>query len=240
MKAQKTNNLRLYIGIILGVVMILLFTMPIFRVQAIEVSANHYYTSDEIIEASGIKIGQHIFDLNEMNATKSLEQLPYISQVHIMRKLPNKVILNVEEKAPYVYVKFKGNHLCLNRQGKVIEQSQEKYHAIPTVKGIYFNSFKKDETLPILNQDSWFVLQEIMESLEKYDYVTKIKEIDITDLDEIYLYIDRLNVIMGKIEDFDEKLEVLIQAYEIKGYSVGKLDISTWSKTGSATLKPIS
>lgn len=239
MSTPKKNKMSLYIGIGIGVVIILLFTMPIFRVQTIEVTNNRYYSKSEIIETSGIQKGQHIFDLSASTAKQQLSKLPYIAQVHISRKFPNKVKINVVEKAPYVYTKFKGNYLCLNEQGQVIEQSQEKYHPVPTVSGLYFERFKVGETLPILNQDNWFILQEIMEILTKYDYITKVKEVDVTNIEEIHLYIDKLDVIMGDIGEFNKKIEVLIQTYEVKGYSVGKLDISTWPKTGSATLRPI-
>ena len=70
------------------------------------------------------------------------------------------------------------------------------------------------ETLPILNEDHWFVAQEVMEKLMKYDYATKINEIDVHNMEEIHLYVDKLDVIMGDIGDFDKKIMVLIQTYE--------------------------
>ena len=78
-----------------------------------------------------------------------------------------------------------------------------------------------------------------MTELIKYDYVDKVKEIDVHNIEEIHLYVDKLDVIMGDIGDFDKKLEVLIQTYEVKGYSMGELDISRWAKTKQATLKRI-
>ena len=228
----------MYIGIIVGIVSILLFMMPICYVQSVEVSNNKYYTDEEIIEASGIE-NKHLLDLAYFSAKNRLLDLAYIGKVNIHYKFPGKIVIDVVEKAPFAYVKFKGDFLCLNEQGQVIEQSQEKYHEIPVIDGLKFESFTVSETLPILNQDDWFVAQEVMTELIKYNYVDKVIEMDVHNIEEIHLYVDKLDVIMGDIGDFDKKIEVLIQVYEVEGYSMGELDISGWTKTGDATLRRI-
>ncbi|MBP3887973.1 MAG: FtsQ-type POTRA domain-containing protein [Cellulosilyticum sp.] len=232
---QKKNKKKIYIGIIIGIVIILVFMMPIFYVQDIEVVNNKYYTEEEIVETSGLA-NKHMLDLSYFSAKDKLLDLTYVGKVNINYRFPGKVIIDIVEKAPYVYVKFKGNYLCLNEQGQVIEQSQEKYHELPVIDGMKFESFTVSETLPILNQDNWFVAQEIMTKLTKYDYVEKITEIDVHNIEEIHLYVDKLDVIMGDIGDFDKKIEVLIQIYEEQGFSMGELTIDPSSKECLATL----
>lgn len=235
---QKKNKKKINIGIMAGIVIILMFMMPICYVQSIEVLNNKYYSKEEIIEESGLA-NKHLLDLSYFSAKERLLDLTYIGKVDINYSFPGKIVIDVVEKAPYAYVKFRGNYLCLNEQGQVIEQSQEKYHEIPIVDGLKFESFTVTETLPILNQDNWFIAQQVMTELIKYDYVDKIIEIDVHNIEEIHLYVDRLDVIMGDIGDFDKKIEVLIQVYEVKGFSIGELDISGYTKTGDATLRRI-
>lgn len=228
-----------YIGIIIGILVLLFFMMPICYIQNIEVKNNKYYSVEEIIEASGID-KRHLLDLAYFNATDKLMALPYIAKVNIKYQFPGKVIIDVVEKAPFAYVQFKGTYLCLNEQGQVIEQSQEKHHELPTIDGLKFNSFKNEETLPILNQDNWLTAVEVLKSLEKYHYVDKVNEIDIHNIEEIHLYVDKLDVIMGGIGDFDKKIEVLIQIYDVNGFAMGKLNIHPNGKGEIvATLTPI-
>ncbi|MBE6022700.1 MAG: FtsQ-type POTRA domain-containing protein [Cellulosilyticum sp.] len=236
--AQKKNKKKVYIGIIGGIAIMLMFMMPICYVQSIEVTNNRYYSEDEIIKVSGIE-KKHLLDLAYLSSQDRLLELPYIANAELSYKFPGKIVIDLVEKAPYVYVKFKGNYLCLNEQGQVIEQSQEKYHEIPVVDGLKFEKFTLEETLPILNEEHWFVAQEVMTELIKCEYVDKIKEIDVHNIEEIHLYVDKLDVIMGDIGDFDKKIEVLIQAYEVKGFAMGELDISRFIKTGNATLRQI-
>ena len=238
MNGQKKNKKKVYIGIIIATVVVLMFMMPICYVQSIEVNHNRYYSEEEIIEVSGIE-KKHLLDLAYLSAKERLLDLPYIAKVNINYRFPGKIMIDLVEKAPYVYVKFKGNYLCLNEQGQVIEQSQEKYHEIPVIEGLKFERFTLEETLPILNQEHWFVAQDIMTELIKYDYADKIKEIDVHNIEEIHLYVDKLDVIMGDIGDFDKKIEVLIQVYDVNKYSMGELDISKFAETGDATLRRI-
>lgn len=235
---QKIKTKRKYKIIGAGIVIALLFMMPVCYVQSIEVRNNFFYTSEEIIETAGME-KKHILDLNYFTAKNRLLQLSYISDVKMSYQFPGKVIIEIMEKVPYAYVKFKGNFLCINEQGQVIEQSQAKYHDIPIISGIKFKAYKVGEALPILNEDHWFVAQEVMEKLMKYDYGNKINEIDVHNIDEIHLYVDKLDVIMGGIGDFDKKMVFLIQTYEGNeiNLSVGELDISGLNKTGYATLR---
>lgn len=234
-----TKKTKRYIGIIIGILVLLFFMMPICYIQNIEVKNNKYYSAEEIIEASGIE-KKHLLDLAYFDAKDKLMSLPYIASVNIKYQFPGKVIIDLVEKAPFAYVKFKGTYLCLNEQGQVIEQSQEKRHDLPVIDGLKFNSFKKAETLPILNQDNWLTAVEVLKSLEKYQYADKINEIDVHNIEEIHLYVDKLDVIMGGIGDFDKKIEVLIQVYEVNGFTMGELSIHPDGKGEVvATLTPI-
>ena len=50
-----------------------------FRVDTIEVTGTERYTEKDVIEASGIQLGDNLFLLNKYEAARSIaEQLPYI------------------------------------------------------------------------------------------------------------------------------------------------------------------
>lgn len=230
----KQKKKMIYIGIIVGICILLLFMMPICYVQSIQIEHNRYYSDEEITATSGLE-RKHLLDIAVFSAKRKLLELPYISSATIKYEFPGKIIISVVEKAPYVYVMFKGTYLCLNEQGQVIEQSQEKYHELPVIEGIKFESFKVDEILPILNEEHWFAAQEAMTAIIRNNYVHKIKEIDVHNMEEIHLYVDKLDVIMGDIGDFDKKIVGLIQIYEGEGFSVGQLDLSDWVKAECGT-----
>lgn len=234
MLGGKRKKKMTYIGIIAGICILLLFMMPICYVQSIQVEHNRYYSDEEIIAVCGLE-RKHLLDIAVFSVKRKLLELPYISSATIKYEFPGKIVISVAEKAPYVYVMFKGTYLCLNERGQVIEQSQEKYHELPVIEGIKFESFKVGDTLPFLNEEYWFVAQEAMSAIIRNNYVHKINQIDVHNMEEIHLYVDKLDVIMGDIGDFDKKIVGLTQIYEGEGFSVGQLDLSNWVKNERGT-----
>ena len=109
--------------------------------------------------------------------------------------------------------------------------------AIPVVDGLSFSEFKIGEMLGIQNDDAFLAVRDMINVLKEYEYVDKVKEIDVYNLEEIHLYVDNLDVIMGEIGDFDKKLQWLIATHET--YDMGILDLSQVVKSGQASLRPI-
>ncbi len=235
-RKQQKKKTKLYIGIIVGIVLLLLFMMPVFYVNKIEIKNNHYYTQEDIIETIGIQ-NNHFFDLSFKKAKSKLLELPYIQDVKISYRFPGKLEINIVEKSPYAYVNFSGNYICLNKNAQVIEQSAKKYHELPVISGLKFESFKIGEVLPIQNEEQWLCATDVLRYLEKHKFIDKVSKIDVYNLEEIHLYVDKLDVIMGDIGDFDKKIEVLIKIHE--EYNMGVLDFRSYAKRGEVLLKPI-
>ena len=125
--------------------------MPIFYVNQIEVKNNHFYTQEDIIQTSGVQ-KNNFFDLSFKKVRANLLELPYIQDVTISYSFPGKLEISVVEKSPYAYVNFSGNYICLNENAQVREQSPKKYHELPVIEGLKFESFKVGEVLPIQNE----------------------------------------------------------------------------------------
>lgn len=236
MKKEQKINKKLYIGIIIGMILILFFMMPVFYINHVQVKNNHFYTTEEIIETADVE-KKHFFDLSFSQVKEQLLALPYIKEVKIRYIFPGKLEIDIVEKSPFTYVEFSGNYICLNENAQVIEQSPKKYHNIPVIQGLKFDSFKTGEVLPIQNDEQWFCATEIIRYLQKHEYVEEVSKIDVYNLQQIHLYVDKLDVIMGDIGDFDKKIEALIKIHA--EYNMGILDLSTFAKRGEAFLKPI-
>lgn len=221
---------------IIGLILIALLSLPVWKIQQITVNNNGYYSKEEIIETSGLK-DRNLLDLSFNGAKKALKTLPYIQDVDITYHFPGNVIVDVVENAPFMYVPFSGSYLCLNEQGQVIEQTSSLNAKVPIVDGLSFSEFKIGEMLGIQNDDAFLAVKDMITILREYEYEDKIKEIDVYNLEEIHLYVDNLDVIMGEIGDFDKKLQWLIATHET--YDMGILDLSQVVKSGQASLRPI-
>jgi len=67
-----------------------------FRVNKIVVSGQERYTAEQIQEASKVQIGDNLFMLNRHDlAGRIVEKLPYIETLHINRKFPSTLVIEV-------------------------------------------------------------------------------------------------------------------------------------------------
>lgn len=209
--------------------------LPIWQLTYITVEKNKWYDAEEIIKVSSAQ-DKHVLSVSFKEIKNNLQQLPYVKEADVRYIFPNRMIISLTEREPLGYVPFMGTYLCLDEQGQVIEQTSKKEVSLPIIKGLNFREFKIGETLPIENDDYLLCSLQIIKTLKKYEYEKEVKAIDMYNLDEIHLYVDNLDVIIGNIGDFDKKLQWLIQAHGI--YDMGVLDLSN-IKNGQAILSPI-
>ena len=72
-----------------------------FRVDAIVITGAERYTEQEILDATGVEIGDNLYLLLNKNdvASRMMADLPYLKSVRINRKLPDTLLIEVEECA---------------------------------------------------------------------------------------------------------------------------------------------
>ncbi|MEA4934850.1 MAG: FtsQ-type POTRA domain-containing protein [Lawsonibacter sp.] len=69
-----------------------------FQVETVVVSGNSRYTQEEVIQATGIQIGDNLFRMNKYQIAKQvLQALPYVEEVMIRRSLPSTILITVSE-----------------------------------------------------------------------------------------------------------------------------------------------
>ena len=69
-----------------------------FQVEQIEVSGNQRYSQEEIIAATGIVAGDNLFRMNKFAIQDHVkEEMPYIEDILIRRKLPSTITVAVTE-----------------------------------------------------------------------------------------------------------------------------------------------
>ena len=94
-----------------------------FRVNEIVVVGETRYSETEIIAATGVELGENLFQLNKFDmAHKVLTQLPYVDEITISRKLPDTLVLKVTESTPLAVLESGGNWWLLDVRGKLLEQ----------------------------------------------------------------------------------------------------------------------
>ena len=238
MRTHKTTQLKkwLYSIGIMSLLIITVIFLPVWHIQDIEVTGNYYYSKDEILQTGGFQVPMHPLSMNKKQALKKFSSLTFIDDISIDYHFPNSLTIEIVENELLGYVSFHDSFLCIDKEGRVLEQSKDKRFKLPIIEGLELESFLVGEKLGAKNDEKIKALTEMMSVLSKYDFSEKVDSIDISNLEEIHLYVDKLNVIIGNIRDFDKKIKWLIKVNV--NYSMGILDLS-YIQHGQAVLTPL-
>ncbi len=223
------------IGLVL-LILLTLFILPIWSVQTIDIVGNVQYETQTLLDTIGFKEGRHILSYNKKKIVQQIEELLYVEQAAVAYTFPNHIQLSIQERRPIAYTRFLDTYLCIDEWGYVIEQNTERRLQLPTIEGLKFESFVLGEALQVENSQQMGIVRELVKSLNKYSFTEYVDTIDVSNIQQIHLYVDKLNVIIGTIKDFDEKVQYLIEVH--KHYVMGILDLSM-IEDGQAVLKPV-
>lgn len=252
--------------LILCVGAVLMFTV-FFHISDFEVKGNSRYTAQEIIEASGIAKGENLFLCKtEQAAGQMAEKLPYVESVTIKRKLPDKLVVTVQEAQLRLAVQQGNSYLIMTGSGKVLEIGATKLpEGAALLKGVEVKSASpgKQVSFPPKVQESTQAAQETVsaqqqesgQSREKtvLDHLlqaaqeaglSEITLIDLSDLEDIRVtYQGRMELLLGDDGQLAQKmklgLEVIAREEESNPDKKGSINLTIPKKAFfSETVEP--
>lgn len=155
---------------------------PLFNVSQIQVINNEKINSDTIISLSEIKIGENIYKTSSKQIEKNIKQNAYIESAKIKRKLPNKILVEVEERKASFMLEYANSYAYINNQGYILEISNEKLE-LPIIAG-YTTSQDEIKTGNRINTEDlekMAVVLKIVESANSIEIGNLITKINIHD-----------------------------------------------------------
>lgn len=107
---------------------------PLFNIKQIEVIGNQKITTEAIISLSKIQMEENIYKNSSSKIKQNIKQEPYIEDVIIKRKLPNKIEINIKERVATYMLEYANSYAYINNQGYILEISENKLD-IPIIMG---------------------------------------------------------------------------------------------------------
>ncbi|ONI45869.1 hypothetical protein AN640_04070 [Candidatus Epulonipiscium fishelsonii] len=215
---------------------LLVLVLPVWNIENINIEGNNYYTDDDIKIILDLNKTTHILTLSQSDVKNIKKKLPFIKKIYLDKILPNTINLNIIERTPLGYIPFSGGYIILDEEGYVLAHHEQKIEKLPIIEGIKINKFLVGEKLIPAEDEEFIVLKDILNTLKKYNLQEEVTTINVSDTEQIHLYINSLDVIIGDIKGFEQKVRWLIGIYDT--YTIGVLDLSM-IENGSAILKPL-
>lgn len=189
-----------------------------FKVQTIEVTGNHRYTAEEIIAVSGIQLEDNLYTMNKFDIrSQVLRELPYIQDMTIRRRLPDTIVITVEESPAVAAVSDGEQWWLINDVGKLLEPAEtpggvmEVRGLVPLVPNVG-GRLAVDEEQKLQYQ----ALLDIIAQLEAHGLLARINWMDLTSNTMVTMEMDdgRFRVEVPLVCDFGQKFRLWAGALE--------------------------
>src|SRR6266511_2702543 len=131
-RPSRRARLRRLVGIIVTVAVIpaavvagghWLLTTPRFAVTSVEVRGASRTSPEQILAVAAIPRGTNIFRLDTVGVTGRVESLPAVRRADVVRELPDRVVISVEERRPFTLV-HGGRLHWMDEEGRLLGASR--------------------------------------------------------------------------------------------------------------------
>lgn len=232
-----THPRALKIAILLLVLMILVPTVlgRLFAVSSIEVQGNSYCTTEEVIAASGIKLGDSLFSISSGNVKAGINNHRYLEYVGLWKRFfPPSVVLTVSERAPLAKLSWMGLLILIGDNGIVLEQTAQIDHAVhvPEVKGMTIRYVTLGEEIVYDVAGQGEAISGLLQELERQGFLGQVAEINVSSPDSLVLLTEGgMQILLGDGTNLGAKVaiardilpQIRAQETEMNSY----LDVST-------------
>ncbi|MBQ8808270.1 MAG: FtsQ-type POTRA domain-containing protein [Clostridia bacterium] len=249
-RRQKKQLAFLSLLLLVASILAVMLLTPGFDIKEIKVRGNSVLKEDEIIRASGIVKGVNIFGVSLSEAKDNIKSMGYIENVKIKRSLPSTVEITVEEEVGVACLHAEAGYAIITAKGKCVEivdinsptkkkdkdkNASKKVSApkLPVIKGLKNVKYKVGS---IITADDELQLEELFISLHafsKHGYVFDMKEIDVSNIENIYFTYkhEEVNVRLGNTENIDHKMEVFRSILAQIANPAGLIDLERQTHT---------
>ncbi|MCR5654998.1 MAG: FtsQ-type POTRA domain-containing protein [Lachnospiraceae bacterium] len=209
-----------------------------FHVDEVEVNGNHHYTEQEIKD---MVLKGNVLDnsllLNVKYANKSIENIPFIERMDVEVLGPGQIRIMVYEKTLAGCVTYLGKYFYFDREGIVVETSDELTEGVAEITGLHYNAVRLYEPLPVGDESVFAEILNLTQLLEKYELVAD--KIYFNGEMEVTLYFGNARVLLGDSRSLDEKVMQLSAMIDsIRGKN-GELNMTQFNEsTTSLTFEP--
>ena len=205
-----------------------------FKITDISVVGNSLYSASDIIKETSLKVGENMFAFDKFSIIKKIKKkFPFIKDIQIDRKLPDKIVITTEEYQSAGYIEENGVFWLISSDGKLlkngkIQDGDTQISECAQIVGITLENPVVGEILEISEKDKKKPLIDILQSIEKSAILKKVSKIDVSKLYRItMLYDGRFTVKLGSSEDIDKKIGFLsVVEQQLLPTDIGTIDVS--------------
>ncbi|MFI3175958.1 MAG: cell division protein FtsQ/DivIB [Eubacteriales bacterium] len=233
------HTVPIVIGVTCLVVMGVLFIKEYYTIENVLIEGNTQHTQEQIKEIvmDGF-LGDNSIYLNLKYRNKEVEDIPFVEMMDVDIISHNTIKIIVYEKSLAGYIEYLGHYLYFDRDGIVVESSNQTTQSIPQVTGLDIAHVALYEPLPVINSDIFQQILNVTQMLEKYEITTDRIHFDSSY--DMTLYFTDAKVKLGSSDNLEYKimqLKGILPEIEDKKGTLNLENLTEDSKTISFQLE---
>lgn len=199
---RKKIIIRTLIGIVFFCIGIVLALTLFFNINKIVVSGDKVYSDKEIIDASGVNMGDNLIFLSKTALNEEISsELAYVGSAKIKRRLPSTLEIIITKTEAYMAVARDGYYILLDRNGKVLEKDLETVGENIILANLgEISSIEVGEIISLKSEKVFAKLNDVISECDNVG-ITEITSVDLSDIYNIKLvYQGRITLELGETD----------------------------------------
>ncbi len=196
-----------------------------FRVESsdnIEITGLQNVPRGQVMEVMGGDIGRNIFFVPLAQRKAQLEQIPWVESASVMRFVPNRLRVQLHERAPIAFARVGSRILLIDAAGTLMELPGKKKYSFPVILGM--NSGEPLSTRAARMK----IYSDLVSQLDSGGarYTQDLSEVDLSDPEDVKVlannpegdvlvhlgsanYLERYKVYVGHVKEWRQQFDKL-------------------------------
>lgn len=215
---RKKKNTALFVKIFgnLMIVLVMLIAVGValyygFLLSDIVVMGDDAFTSEYIVDLSGLKMGTHMLFVDLDEAKANISENPYLQVESVTYIFPSRVRIIVSERKEVAGIVGLDSTVIIDKNGYVLSMTAgTDISDLIQVTGVSMTGYELGQRLGEGNDFSTATLVQIIAVLEQYSLTSSIKSIDLTTPLAITMTATNgLKIHVGQATGLESKMDVL-------------------------------
>ncbi len=202
---RKPHRLWLFMTLVMLIAGVVVLSV---NVRQVTVTGNSRYTQEEIVNL----LFQNKLDWNSAylfwkEKTREHIQIPFVEDYRVDFLTPFDVEILLHEKSVVGYVAYMGSYMYFDKDGIIVESTDQQLEGIPCVSGLQFGQIILHQPLPV---EDTGVFEEILNLTQLLSIRRlEVDKIQYNSKGEASLYFGNVEVILGDSSQMDGKISLL-------------------------------
>lgn len=230
-RKRKRRFMFLVFLVLVATCVYFIFRTSIFNINEVIVKGNEQIETEKVILASGIEKGINIFKLNKSAVIENIKMHPYVKEVRVFRKLPDKIVIDIVERKEAFIVKTMNTFVYVDEEGIILNVLSEKNNLdISELNGFSINNVIIGNNLKLEDEISTSDILNFIDRCSKASILNQISIIKKDKEDELVITLKNgINIEFGNLKEIEHKLafiKSILEDLKLKGINKGKISFN--------------